>query len=69
MPASEIHKFQEMTAILQAIARWIKTFKGFHLYVFCDNFDVTHGVQKWRDDRRFFGFWKDCDYSSQVQQL
>lgn len=29
--------FKEMTAILQAIARWIETFRGSHLHVFCDN--------------------------------
>ena len=35
-----------MTAIFQAIARWIETFKGSHLHVFCDNFAVAHGLQK-----------------------
>ena len=35
-----------MTAIFQAIARWIETFKGSHLHVFCDNFVVAHRVQK-----------------------
>ena len=35
-----------MIAIFQAIARWIKTFKDSHLYVFYDNFTVLHGVQK-----------------------
>ena len=38
--------FKEMTAILQAIARWIEIFKGSHLHVFCDNFAVAHGLQK-----------------------
>ncbi len=38
--------FKEMTAILQAIARWIKSFKGYHLHIFCNNFAVAHGVQK-----------------------
>lgn len=38
--------FKEMTAILQAMARWIKTFRGSHLHVFCDNFAVAHGLRK-----------------------
>ena len=38
--------FKEMTVILQAITRWIKTFRGSHLHVFYDNFAVIHGVQK-----------------------
>ena len=35
-----------MIAILQAITRWIKTFKGSYIYVFCDNFAVAHEMQK-----------------------
>lgn len=35
-----------MTAILQTIAEWIETFGASYLHVFCNNFVVTHGVQK-----------------------
>ena len=38
--------FKEMTAIFQAIARWIKTFRGSYLHIFCNNFVVVYGVQK-----------------------
>ena len=38
--------FKEITAVLQALARWIETFKGSHVHIFCDNFAVTHGLQK-----------------------
>ena len=30
--------FKEMTAVLQALDRWIETFKRPHLHIFCDNF-------------------------------
>ena len=38
--------FKEMTSVLQALARWIETFKGFHLHIFGDNFIVVNGLQK-----------------------
>ena len=38
--------FKEMTAVLQALARWIEIFKGSHLHIFCDNFPVTQGLHK-----------------------
>lgn len=38
--------FNEIIAIFQAIARWIKIFKSSQLHVFCDNFRVVCGVQK-----------------------
>ena len=38
--------FKEMTSVLQALARWIETFKGSHLYIFGDNFVVVNGLQK-----------------------
>lgn len=37
---------KEMTAILQAMSRWIETFKGSNLHIFCDIFAVTYRVQK-----------------------
>ena len=45
--------FKEITAVLQALARWIKIFKGSHLHIFCDNFLVTGLAQKlysWRSN-------------------
>ena len=38
--------FKEMTAVLQALVRWIETFKGSHLHIFCDNFPVMQGLRK-----------------------
>ena len=38
--------FKKMTAILQAITKWIEIFRGAYLPVFCDNFAVAYGVQK-----------------------
>ena len=38
--------FNEMIAVLQALARWIEIFKGSHLHIFCDNFPVTQGLHK-----------------------
>lgn len=38
--------FKEVTAILQAITRQIKTFRRFYLHVFCNNFAIILRVQK-----------------------
>ena len=38
--------FKEITAVFQVLTRWIGTFKGSHLYIFCDNFAVTQELQK-----------------------
>ena len=38
--------FKKMIAVLQALARWIKIFKGFQLHIFYDNFLVIQDLHK-----------------------
>ena len=37
---------KEMTAILQAMKKWLPICKGSHLILYCDSYAVTKGVNK-----------------------
>lgn len=43
---AKIINFKKMITIVEAMFRWIETFKDSHLYVCCDNFAVANGVLK-----------------------